>query len=110
MSDVLQALQIEKYITINAQEEKSLHIYAQLQFCYVKVAQMTLMYNQLMIAQNNLDWQFRIHIPKSKKDITIPNFPDRLDSKAFIWKKMAKHEIGLMGLALKLRYNFNSSF
>lgn len=45
ISDILQVLQIEKYIITNVQEEKSLYTYAQLLFCYTKAIQMTSAYN-----------------------------------------------------------------
>ena len=108
--DALHALQVEKYTTVNAQEEKSPCIYAQSLFCHAKAAQMTFLYNQLMIAWNNLDWQFRVYIPEPKKDTTMQNFLDALDSKASIWKEMVKHNISATGLAPKTRYTSNSSF
>lgn len=36
--NVLQILQIEKYLITDAQEGKNLHIYAQLLFCHAKAA------------------------------------------------------------------------
>lgn len=34
--DILQALQIEKYITTNVQKKKNPYIYIQLLFCFIK--------------------------------------------------------------------------
>ncbi len=45
-------------MTTNAREGKSSRIYAQLLFPHAKATQMISVYNQLMIAWNNLDWQF----------------------------------------------------
>lgn len=44
-SNILQALQIDKYTTTDAQKEKSPYIYAQLLFCHIKATQITSMYN-----------------------------------------------------------------
>ncbi len=94
----------------NARDGKSPCIYTQLLFCHTKTAQMTSIYNQLMIAWNNLDWQFQVHIPEPKEDTTIQDFFDALDSKASIWREMAKHNIISTRPALKMRYNSNSGF
>ena len=71
---------------------------------------MTSIYNQLMITWNNLDWQFRIHIPKPKKDIIMQDFFNALDSKASIWKEMARHNISSTGPAPRMCYISNLGF
>lgn len=71
-------------MTTNARKRKSLYIYAQLLFCQAKVAQITSIYNVLMIAWNDLDEQFRVHIPEHKKDTTIQDLLDALERKASI--------------------------
>lgn len=58
---------------------------------------MTSVYNQLIIAWNNLDWQFRVHIAEPKEDTTIQEFLDALDSKASIWREMATSSSAAMG-------------
>ncbi len=69
--DALRALQIEKYMATDAQDGKNPRIYVQAIFRHARAAQMTSIYNQLMIAWNNLDWRFRVHIPELKEDTTI---------------------------------------
>lgn len=54
-SDALYALQVEKYMIANAQDGKSPRIYVHSLFRHIKAAQITSVYNQLMIAWNNLD-------------------------------------------------------
>ena len=63
-----------------------------------------------MIAWNNLDWQFWVHIPKPKKDTIMQDFLDTLDSKASIWKEMARHDISSTKPAPRTHYTFNSDF
>ena len=109
-SNALHALQVEKYTIADARERKSPRIYAQSLFRHAKAAQMTSVYNQLMIAWNNLDWRFRVHVPELKEDTTIQDFLDALDSKASIWKEMGKHDISSIESASKSRYIPNSGF
>lgn len=49
MSDILYILHIKRYIRANPWKVKILGIYAQLLFSYTKIAQMTSIYNQLLI-------------------------------------------------------------
>ena len=73
---VLHKLQIEKYIIANTWKEKSPDVYVLSVFCHTKVVQITFVYNQLKIVDNNLDWCFRVHIPELKEDTTIQDFFD----------------------------------
>ena len=89
-SDALYALQVEKYTIANAREGKSPRIYAQSLFRHAKTAQITSVYNRLMIAWNNLDWQFRVHIPEPKEDTTMQDFLNALDSKSIYLERDGK--------------------
>lgn len=95
---LLHILQIEKYTTTDAQGGKNSHIYVQSLFRHSKTTQKTLVYNQLMIAYNNLNWRFRVYISEPKEDITIQDFLDVLDGKTSTWRKKIKHHYSSTGL------------
>lgn len=71
---------------------------------------MSAIYNQLMIAWNNLDERLWVHVIEPKKDTTIQHFLDTLDSKASIWKKIRKHDINSIEVVPRSREISNSGF
>lgn len=86
----LQHLQRERYSMADARQQKNPRLYAQDIFRYAKAAEMPSLYNQLSIAWNNLNWEFRRDIPEPTSTTTMRAFLDQLDSKSGIWFEMAR--------------------
>lgn len=63
-----------------------------------------------MIAMNNLDWQFQVHISEPKENTTMQDFFDGLDGKASIWREIEKYDMSPTGPAPRLRYISYSNF
>ena len=90
----LQHLQTERYTMTDARTGKNPRVYAQEIFRHAKAAEMSSVYNQLSIAWNNLDVEFRRDIPEPTAGTSIRVFLDSLDSKADIWFELAKRGRG----------------
>ncbi len=86
----LQHLQRERYSMTDARQQKNPRLYTQDIFRYAKAAEMSSLYNQLSIAWNNLDWEFRRDIPEPTSTTTMRAILDQLDSKSNIWFEMAR--------------------
>lgn len=86
----LEKLHKERYTFADARERKNPRLYAQNIFRHAKSAEMESVFNQITMAWNNLDWEFRRDIPEPSPDTPIWKFLSDLDSKASIWFEMAK--------------------
>ena len=80
-------MQITKFFFENALHKNS-KMFAQDFFRYAKAANLTSVHNQLIIAWNNLAWQFRQHISKSTKKTTMRKFLKQLNSHVSMWHEM----------------------
>lgn len=89
-SDAFNTLHIKKYMIIDTCNNKNLCIYIQAIFFHIKIIQITSIYNQLMIASNNLDKQFQVHIFKPNKDIIIQQCLNAFNAKRLIWHEIVK--------------------
>ena len=89
-SIVLISMQNIKYIMNDVKQQKNFRLFAQNFFRIVKTANLTSIHNQLIIAWNNLAWQFRQHIFESIEHTTIREFLEQLNSQTSIWYEMIK--------------------
>ena len=87
-SMTLNYLQFIKYTLFDARKHKNSRIYAQNLFRYVKTADLITVYNQLVLAWNNLNWQFKQHIVQSIEIIIIQIFLEQLNNNCDIWFKL----------------------
>lgn len=85
----LKSLQEAKYTMANAKEKKDPRQFVQEIVRHARAAQITSVYNQLSMAWQNLDWQFRLHIPEPTTQTTLQQFLDQLDMQADTWFEMA---------------------
>ena len=81
-------MQIIKYTLDDAKQLKNSRLFAQNLFRFAKIANLTSIHNQLIIAWNNLAWKFRQHISKFTKNISIRKFLKQLDSHVNMWHEM----------------------
>ena len=86
----LNYLQFIKYTLQNVRLRKDSRIFAQNLFKHAKVVNLTFVYNQLILAWNNLDWQFRQHISQLTKNTTIQTFLKQLNNNCDIWFELIK--------------------
>ena len=89
-SIVLTSMQTIKYIMKNVKQQKDSRLFAQNLFRAVKAANLISTHNQLIIAWNNLTWQFRQHISESTEHTTMRGFLKQLNSQTSIWYEMTK--------------------
>ena len=89
-SIVLISMQIIKYIMKNVKQQKDSRLFAQNFFRVVKAINFISIHNQLIIAWNNLTWQFRQHISESTEHTTMREFLKQLNSQTSIWFEMTK--------------------
>ncbi len=76
----------------DAYKGKSPRVFAQELFRHAKAAEMTSVYNQLVVAWNNLDLEFRMHVPEPQPNTTMAQFLELLDSKTSLWGEMARKQ------------------
>ena len=81
-------MQTIKYTLDDARQLKNSRLFAQNLFRFAKVANLTSIHNQLIIAWNNLTWKFRQHISKFTKNINIRKFLKQLDNHVNMWHEM----------------------
>lgn len=74
----------------DARERKDPRIFVQDIVRHAKAANLTSVQNQLTMAWNNLDWEFRLHIPEPTATTTIRRFLEELDGQADMWHEMAR--------------------
>jgi len=86
----LRNIQENKYTMADAYKGKSPRVFAQELFRHAKAAEMTSVYNQLVVAWNNLDLEFRVHVPEPQPTTTMSQFLELLDSKTSLWSEMAR--------------------
>jgi hypothetical protein len=91
-SIALITLQQSRYFMTDARSDKNSRLYAQDIFRSIKVANMNSIHNQLTIAWNNLDWQFRINISKSIVTTSIRKFLKQLNFMSDIWHEMTRSQ------------------
>ena len=91
-SATLNYLQFIKYTLQNARLRKDPRVFAQDLFRHAKAVSLTSVYNQLILAWNNLDWQFRQHVSQSTKNTTIQSFLEQLNNNCDIWFELASHQ------------------
>lgn len=87
----LAKLQTAHYTMTDAKDRKDPRVFVQNIIRYAKAANLTTVHNQLAMAWNNLDWEFRLHIPEPTEATTIELFLSHLDAKADMWYDMARH-------------------
>ena len=104
-SMTLLRFQRKRYIMTHAREQKNSRLFVQDIFRHVKAAEMSFIHNQLTMAWNNMDWEFRRDIPEPTSDINIRKFLEQLDFKSSIWFDMARRT---EGQASSQRSNSNS--
>ena len=84
-------MQAARYTMTDAKNRKDPRAYVQNVTRYAKAANLTSVLNQLAMAWNNLDWEFRLHIPEPTADTTLQQFLESLDAKSDMWFEMARH-------------------
>ena len=89
-SMILARIQNIKYIMNDVKQQKNFRLFAQNFFRIVKTANLTSIHNQLIIAWNNLAWQFCQHIFESTEHTTIREFLEQLNNQTSIWYEMTK--------------------
>jgi hypothetical protein len=89
---ILFVFQNFKYTLNDARTEKDLRLFAQQIFRSIKTVNMNSIHNQLMIAWNNLDWQFRANISKSSVITFIRKFLNQLNFMSDIWHEMTRSQ------------------
>lgn len=85
----LAKMQASRYTMADARDRKDPRFYVQDVMRYAKAANLTSVQNQLSMAWNNLDWEFRLHIPEPTSVTTIQDFLAALNAKADMWYEMA---------------------
>ena len=85
----LKSLQQSRYTMANAKERKDPRQFVQEIVRYARAAQIDSIYNQLSMAWQNLDWQFRLHISVPTTSTTIQQFLNQLDEQADTLFEMA---------------------
>jgi hypothetical protein len=91
-SQALSALQSSRYTMTDAKFEKDSRLFAQNIFRSTKTINMNSIHNQLTIAWNNLDWQFRANILESTTFTFIRKFLNQLNSMSNIWQEMTRSQ------------------
>ena len=86
----LSKLQSARYTMADAKDRKDPRAYVQDIMRYAKAANLISVHNQLSMAWNQLDWEFRLHIPEPTEATTTQMFLAALDSKADMWYDMAR--------------------
>ena len=84
----LQALQFENYIITDVRFGRIFRAYVQNIMKHAKTIEFTFSYNQMLIAWNNLNMKFRVHIFESTIMTSLNFFFDALNLKIIIWQKM----------------------
>ena len=84
-------LQKAKYSMSDAKNRKDPRSFIQDIIRHSKAANLTSVHNQLIMAWNNLDWEFRLHIPEPTATTTVRKFLEELDGQADMWFEMARH-------------------
>ena len=87
----LASLQKSKYTMTDAKDRKDPRSFVQDIIRHAKAANLTSVHNQLIMAWNNLDWEFRLHIPAPTVTTTVRKFLEELDGQADMWYEMARH-------------------
>ena len=90
----LAKMQASKYTMADARSRKDPRTFVQDVIRYAKAANLTSIHNQLSMAWNNLEWEFRLHITEPTPTTTIAQFLSELDAKADMWYEMARHRSG----------------
>lgn len=85
----LKSLQQSRYTMANAKEKKDPRQFVEDIVRHARAAQIDSVYNQLSMAWQNLDWQFRLHIPEPTTNTTIQQFLNQLDGQADTWFEMS---------------------
>jgi hypothetical protein len=88
-SIALQNLQSERYTVADARKQIHPRTYVQKVLRYAKAAQMTSVHNQLTLAWNNLDIEFKAQVSAPSPTTTVGSFLKELDAKASIWYEQA---------------------
>ncbi|KAK3166669.1 hypothetical protein OEA41_009794 [Lepraria neglecta] len=57
---------------------------------HARAAELLTEYNQLMVAWNNIQLEFRLHIPEPTPSTTLEQFLGQVDSKANLWFELAR--------------------
>ena len=89
-SVALQNLQSERYTMADARKQVHPRSYVQKILRNAKAAQMTSVHNQLTLAWNNLDIEFKAQVPAPSPTTTISGFLNDLDAKASVWYEQAR--------------------
>ena len=87
----LKNLQAERYTMQDARNGRTPRAYVQDIMRHSRAAEFNSTYNQLVMAWNNLDLNFKMQIPEPTTATTLTSFFDSLDAKASIWQEMAAH-------------------
>lgn len=90
-------MQAERYTMADAQNGRTPRAYVQDIIRHAKAAEFSSVYNQLTMAWNNLELDFRAHIPEPKLNTTLSIFLESLDEKANIWQQIAAKRANLSG-------------
>lgn len=88
----LKRLQQAKYTFTDAKERKDPRHFVQDIVRHARAAQIESVYHQLSMAWQNLDWQFRLHIPEPTSHTTLQKFLDQLNGQADMWFDMAESQ------------------
>ena len=75
----------------DARNGRTFRAYVQDIMRHFRVAEFNSIYNQLVMAWNNLDLNFKMQIFEPITAIILISFFDSLDAKASIWQEMAAH-------------------
>jgi len=85
----LQAHQAETYSMTDARSGRTPRAYVQDIMRHAQAAEFSAVYNQLLMAWNNLNLDFRMQIPEPTTTTSLNSFLDSLDSKATTWQERA---------------------
>ena len=86
----LASLQRAKYTMADTREKKDPRLFVQDIIRHAKAANFMSVQNQLTMAWNNLDLEFRLHIAEPTSTTTIRKFLEDLDGQSDMWHKLAR--------------------
>ena len=109
ISMTLQVMQAKKYTLSNARNGRIFRVYVQEILRHAKAAEFESTYNQLMMAWNNLNIDFRAQISESKPNTSLKDFLKFLNEKVNIWQQMTTRREPAMESNFDMKSNFDRS-
>lgn len=84
-------MQVARFSIADTKTGNFFKIYVQEVTRFVKTTNFISVHNQLVMAWNNFEWEFRRNTFEFIVDITFQQFLENLDAKMDIWHEMARH-------------------